>query len=60
VLAQVGGECRGAGMERAPTAAGIRGRLVTARQRLQRGQALEQRPIEWNRCAVPLIGHKLL
>jgi hypothetical protein len=21
---------------------------------------LEQRPIEWNRCAVPSIGHKLL
>ena len=23
-------------------------------------QALEQRPIAWNRCAVPPIGHKLL
>jgi hypothetical protein len=39
---------------------GSRGRTLTFKQKSNCNGRLEQRPIVWNRCAVPSVGHKLL
>jgi hypothetical protein len=46
----------------AQTRGARRGQAIHPRRGARRfaRHLLEQRPITWNRCAVPLIGHKLL